>query len=242
MRAGLVIPAVVIRERHYTVPVAPETDITVDITGLAPGGDAVGRQRGGAAQGRVTFVPLAAPGEVVRAKVVRGKARVVWAELTAVETPSPARVVPPCPLFGRCGGCQWQHVDPAVQRQQKGAMVSRALGLEVGPAQAVGPEFGYRERARMASGFDETGAPALGFRARRSHAIVDVPACPLLSPAAAAALGPLRSPPPTWAWNRDRTCCCRRDPARIPPARRARSWWRWWVGTRCGRWWRPMAG
>ena len=126
MRAGLVksLPSSSL-SGHYTVPVAPDADILVEITALAPGGDGVGRQQGGEHDGRVTFVPLAAPGEVVRAKVVRGKARVVWAELTAVETPSPARVVPPCPLFGRCGGCQWQHVDPAVQRLPRRGQSSR---------------------------------------------------------------------------------------------------------------------
>jgi 23S rRNA (uracil1939-C5)-methyltransferase len=169
--------------------------VTVDITALAPGGDAVGRQRGGDADGRVTFVPLAAPGDVVKARLVRAQRRVAWAELAAVETRAAARVEPPCPLFGRCGGCQWQHVDLDVQRAQKGAIAARALRLDgamVGPARAAGPGFGYRERARLAVGVDERGVRAVGFRARRSHAVVDVAACPLLAPAAAAALPVVR--------------------------------------------------
>ena len=86
--------------------------ITVEIESLAPGGDAVGRQRGDASgqahpnDGRVTFVALAAPGERVRARVEREKGKVAWADLLAVERPGPARVEAPCPLFGRCGGCQ----------------------------------------------------------------------------------------------------------------------------------------
>jgi 23S rRNA (uracil1939-C5)-methyltransferase len=167
-------------------------DILIDITALAPGGDGVGRQLGGEQEGRVTFVPLTAPGDRVRVKIVREKARVAWAEVVAFEARSALRVEPACPLFGRCGGCQWQHVDVAEQRRQKGAFVSRALGIDVGAAEAVGPPFGYRERARLAAGFDERGAPALGFRARRSHAVVDVSACPLLAPAAADALPRLR--------------------------------------------------
>jgi 23S rRNA (uracil1939-C5)-methyltransferase len=172
---------------------SPTAAVTVEVTALAAGGDAVGRQRGGDADGRVTFVPLAAPGELVKARLVREQKRVAWAELVAVEAPSAARVPPPCPLFGRCGGCQWQHVDLETQRAQKGAIVSRALGVEVGAARAAGPPFGYRDRARLAVGRDEAGAPAIGFRARRSHAVVDVAACPLLSPAAAAALPAVRA-------------------------------------------------
>ncbi len=159
-------------------------EIRVEITGLAHGGDAVGRQQGGAADGRVTFVPLAAPGERVRARIVRAQPRVAWAELLEIERPGPGRVAPPCPLFGRCGGCQWQHVGAEEQRLAKGAAVSWALGIEVGAARAVGPPYGYRERARLTVGRGS----AIGFRARRSHEVIDVPACPLLAPSLARAL------------------------------------------------------
>jgi 23S rRNA (uracil1939-C5)-methyltransferase len=162
--------------------------ITVEVTGLAPGGDAVGRQRGGEADGRVVFVPLGAPGDRLRARTVREKARVAWAELVSVERASELRVEPPCPLFGRCGGCQWQHVTRAAQLHAKGAIVSRALGLELGPARAVGPGYGYRERARLVVGPRAAHGTTLGFHARRSSEVVDVPACPLLAPALAEAL------------------------------------------------------
>jgi 23S rRNA (uracil1939-C5)-methyltransferase len=179
-------------------------EVRVEITGLAPGGDAVGRQVGGSADGRVTFVPFAAPGEVVRAALVRQRARVAWADLLAVERSSPARVGPHCPLFGTCGGCQWQHVDDRIQRSSKGDIVARALGITLTEATAVGPSYGYRERVRLAvdrpasppthdvpgTAVSETidaGPPAaanvVGFRARRSHEVIDVPACPLLAPA-----------------------------------------------------------
>ncbi len=158
-------------------------EVRVEITGLAPGGDAVGRQLGGDTDGRITFVPLAAPGEIVRAQLVRQKSRVAWGELLEIERPSQARVTPPCPLFGRCGGCQWQHVDDRIQRSSKGDIVARALGINLTEASPVGPSYGYRERARFTVGFG-----GVGFHARRSHEIVDVPACPLLTPALNAAL------------------------------------------------------
>lgn len=178
--------------RRHATEGALGPEIEVEIAGLAPGGDAVGHQVGGAADGRATFVPFAAPGERVRARVVRGKARVAWAELVAVERSSPARVPPPCPLFGRCGGCQWQHVDEVTQRRAKGAIVGRALGVEIGEARAVGPVYGYRERARLAVGEGAAGR-VVGYRMRRSHAVLDVLSCPLLAPPLDAALPVLRA-------------------------------------------------
>ena len=162
----------------------PRDEIRVEITGLAPGGDAVGRQLGGAADGRVTFVPFAAPGELVKVRLVREKARAAWGELVEIERASQARVAPACPLFERCGGCQWQHVDDRIQRSAKGDIVARALGITLSEATPVGPSYGYRERARLAVGPQNT----LGFRARDSNEVVDVTTCPLLAPALDAAL------------------------------------------------------
>jgi len=173
-------------------------EITVEIDALAPGGDAVGRQRDPetaptAADGRATFVPLAAPGERVRARVVRAKERVAWAELVAVERPGPARVAPPCPIFGACGGCQWQHVGGEAQRAAKKAIVERALGaggpVDVGEVVAASAPFGYRDRAKLTVGPGGT----LGFHGRRSHDVVDAQACLLFGPELARALPALRA-------------------------------------------------
>src|SRR5882757_11016462 len=105
------------------MPRSGEKTVRLEITGLATGGEAVGRQIGGLHDGRVTFVPFAAPGEVVRARVVREKKRFAWAELEGVERPAEGRTAPLCPLFGRCGGCQWQHVTRSVQLAAKRRIV-----------------------------------------------------------------------------------------------------------------------
>jgi 23S rRNA (uracil1939-C5)-methyltransferase len=167
--------------------------VSVDIESLAPGGDAVGRQQGGqgaraADDGRVTFVPLAAPGERVRVRIEREKGKVAWGELTAIERPGPDRAPPPCPLFGTCGGCQWQHVTIEAQRAAKRAIVERALGVPVVEVVAASAPYGYRDRAKLAVG----AGGAFGFRARRSHDVVDVPACPLFGEELARALPALR--------------------------------------------------
>ncbi|HEY0710804.1 MAG TPA: TRAM domain-containing protein [Polyangia bacterium] len=185
-------------------PAAPgPSEILVEITGLAPGGDAVGRQVGGADDGRVTFVPYAAPGERVQVQLVRSKARVAWGEMLGIASaPSAARVTPPCPLFGSCGGCQWQHVDQGIQRSAKGDIVARALGVSLGEASPVGPAYGYRERTRLAVATEanvDGSAPAdagpvrVGYRARRSHEVLDVATCPLLAPTLDAALPVVRA-------------------------------------------------
>jgi 23S rRNA (uracil1939-C5)-methyltransferase len=184
-------------------------EVIVEITSLAFGGDAVGRQQRAAAapgdsdggdrdEGRAVFVPLAAPGERVRARLVREKARVAWGELAAIERAGPDRIAPACPLFGRCGGCQWQQVTIEAQLAAKRAIVERALGIAVDRVVSAGLPFGYRERAQLAVGAAAAGSgaggeKAVGFRARRSNDIVDVPACPLLSPALAAALPAARA-------------------------------------------------
>jgi 23S rRNA (uracil1939-C5)-methyltransferase len=169
-------------------------EVTIEIDGLAPGGDAVGRQRDptdavGPNDGRATFVPLAAPGERVRARLEREKGRVAWAELVAIERPSPDRVPPTCPLFGTCGGCQWQHVSIDVQRDAKRRIVERALATPIAATVPAGTAFGYRDRAKLTVG----AGGRLGFHARRSHEIIDVPACPLLGVELARALPALRT-------------------------------------------------
>jgi 23S rRNA (uracil1939-C5)-methyltransferase len=167
------------------------TEIVVEIASLAPGGDAVGRQRGGGAHdgdGRVTFVPLAAPGERVRVRITRAQGQVAWGELVAIESAGADRVDPPCALFGTCGGCQWQHVSMAAQHAAKRAIVQRALGIEIPPVIAASAPLGYRDRAKLA-----VAGGRVGFRARRSHTVVDVPSCPLFTPALAAVLPAVRA-------------------------------------------------
>jgi len=159
------------------------------VHGLATGGDAVGRQQGGAHDGRATFIPLAAPGDEVRARLLKEKARVAWAELVELRTASPLRVAPPCPYFGTCGGCQWQHVSLQAQRAAKREFVERALGAAVDELVAPSDSgYGYRDRARLT-----VQGGAVGFRARRSHDVVDIERCLLLGDEASRALEAVRA-------------------------------------------------
>jgi 23S rRNA (uracil1939-C5)-methyltransferase len=155
----------------------------LDITALAAGGDGVGRD----ANGRVTFVPRAAPGDRVAVRVVHATASFARAELVEVVAPGAARVTPVCPHFARgCGGCQWQHVVRAEQLAAKQAIVAGGLrklaGLRVHPIGDPAPALGWRRRARFHVERGRAGLYELGGRR-----VVPIDHCPQLEPALDAA-------------------------------------------------------
>lgn len=149
---------------------------------------------GGEGFARVDGKPVALdgaiPGERVRVERSDGH----WS-LVEVESPSPSRVTPPCPVFDRCGGCAWQHVSAEAQRDARIESVRRAMppalrGLEVAyVASPVG--YGYRGRARL-HWSSRGGRVSLGFFARGRHDVVDAPGCAVLAPALSDALPALR--------------------------------------------------
>jgi 23S rRNA (uracil1939-C5)-methyltransferase/tRNA (uracil-5-)-methyltransferase len=105
------------------------------------------------AGGWVVMVPFTLPGERVRARVFRNHKNFSEADLVRVITPAPERVAaPPCPLFGRCGGCQYQHLTYAAQLRWKQRQVAELLEHMAGITFPVAPvipsprEFGYRSK------------------------------------------------------------------------------------------------
>lgn len=154
---------------------------TIRIHGLAHGGAGVGRPAQG--EGPTWFVDGALPGELVEAEPEHHAKRWIRGHLLRVLEPSPSRVVPPCPLADVCGGCAWQHVDPATQGALKRDMLADQLRRVVDPdvvqVRYQGPPKVYRRRARMHYE-KENGALVLGFTASRSRRVIDVPQCPVL--------------------------------------------------------------
>ncbi|MGH3721085.1 MAG: class I SAM-dependent RNA methyltransferase [Pseudonocardiaceae bacterium] len=138
-------------------------------------------------EGRVVFVRHALPGERVQAVVTEDRGgSYCRADAVAVLEPAAGRVSPPCPASGPggCGGCDFQHVDPQVQRELKAQVVAEqlrriaGLNAEVTVQELPGGSLGWRTRTRLA--VDGTGQP--GFRVHRSHTVLPVPACPLAVP------------------------------------------------------------
>ncbi|MDB5103564.1 MAG: rRNA (uracil-5-)-methyltransferase RumA [Fibrobacteres bacterium] len=157
------------------IPTGPIRDLEITIDKLVPGGDGLARH-----EGKVIFVPMALPGEKVRVRLIESKKDFARAEISEILEPSPDRIKPPCPVFGRCGGCDWQHMDYPAQLRHKAAIVEDALRRTGGisfPGLAIeaGKPWRYRNRIQVHRGPGGEG----GFLARTSHAIVPITACPV---------------------------------------------------------------
>lgn len=139
---------------------------SLEVTGLAAGGDGVARH-----DGLVVFIPRTAPGDRVVADV-RLEGRVGRGRVVAVETPGAARVEPSCPHYAapdRCGGCQWQHVAIDAQRDAKQRMVQEAfarIGRRTVPLPAIHGGDGWRYRRTLTLAIRRAGGRAwAGLRA-----------------------------------------------------------------------------
>ena len=139
---------------------------------------------GGAGFGRVggkaCFVPLTAPGDQARIRIVKEKRSFLEGELLELIVASPLRVEPACPLFGSCGGCDWQHLPYPEQLQQKSEIfagslvrIGRVTGELLLPVAPSAKSLGYRSRIQLKLG-RANGAPTLGFFRSGSHQVVDV--------------------------------------------------------------------
>ncbi|MFP6656192.1 MAG: class I SAM-dependent RNA methyltransferase [Myxococcota bacterium] len=158
----------------------------VRITGMASGGEGVGRL----ADGRVVFVNGGLPGDLLEPTNWRLQKKSARADIGRLIESSPDRVEPKCPHFGSCGGCRWQHLRYSAQLEAKRAMVSDALerigGLAPMPdleIKASPDPYGYRARARLV---ESDGG--LGYRIRGSREIEKIQQCPVLTPASQDAL------------------------------------------------------
>ena len=156
----------------------------IEIQDLDPDGAGVGRL-----DGRVVFVPGLLPGERARIRLTEEKARYARGEVLELLQAAPLRVEPPCPVYGRCGGCSWQHVASPAQMALKTEIWRqqlRRLG-RVEPRELLPPvdlnSWGYRSRARL-----HWDGQHLGFRAAQSHTVVAIDDCLTLEPALAAQL------------------------------------------------------
>ncbi|MBN1142426.1 MAG: class I SAM-dependent RNA methyltransferase [Deltaproteobacteria bacterium] len=155
----------------------------LEIESLAYNGYGVGRW-----EGKVVFIPLTAPGDRVRFRILQEQKNLCFGEIAEMVAPSSQRRSPPCPVFGQCGGCHWQHLPYPIQVAWKESIFKDQLRRHGGVAEnafsaavAAPAEWGYRSRVQFKCRLTEKGFVA-GFFRRQSHFVIDIVGCPLADP------------------------------------------------------------
>ena len=167
----------------------------VAIKKMAFGGSGVGH-----IDGKVCFVPYTAPGDTVRVKIVAEKRSYLTGEMVELLEPSPDRVTPPCPVFGLCGGCNWQHMSSQAQSNAKQEIYTELLwrfgrieSNRIDPIVTAPESYGYRARMQFKVQL-KAGRLHLGFYRFGSHQVIDVPqTCAIASPSVNRVFAVLRS-------------------------------------------------
>ena len=152
--------------------------ITLSLTSWGRLGEAMAEY-----QGWDVFVFGGIPGEMVVAEIIRIQRKYLAAGVVELLQASELRVEPPCPYYGECTGCQWQHLDYSAQLIVKKSRVVDALervgGLSHQPVAEVIPspdQYGYRNHARFTVG----PAGSLGFVNRETRRFVAIDRCMLM--------------------------------------------------------------
>ncbi|MBS7820967.1 23S rRNA (uracil(1939)-C(5))-methyltransferase RlmD [Wohlfahrtiimonas chitiniclastica] len=153
------------------------TDITHDGRGVAH------------VEGKVVFVNGALPDEVVMAQYVKSRKDYDEAKTIEVLKASPDRVAPICDVFGTCGGCSLQHLDPEKQiyfkAKQLASNLKKQAKLDFDVAEQMpplrSPSEHYRYKARLGVKYVAKKEKVLvGFREKFAPFIVDMASCPVL--------------------------------------------------------------
>lgn len=132
------------------------------------------------------FVPMTVPGDEIECRITKKHKGFADGVATRILRPSPNRTTPKCEYFGRCGGCQWQHMDYACQILWKQIIVEEQLrrigkirNPNVLPTIPSPKVWNYRNRVKMHR--DKSGRT--GFYAPSSHELVEIGDCLLVEEA-----------------------------------------------------------
>lgn len=150
--------------------------VELKIEDVAFGGKGVAREKG-----KAVFVPFTIAGEKVSAQIVREKKQFAEAEIVDLKEASPHRDKPPCPYFGHCGGCVYQHIDYehqlAIKFRQVRDVLQRIGKLKDIPMRPIIPsplDYAYRNRITV-----HAQEGVIGFYRRDSHRLIDIERCPI---------------------------------------------------------------
>lgn len=171
-----------------------KNDAVVTIERMAFGGAGFGHL-----DGKACFVPFAAPGDTVRIGIKVEKRSYLEGELLEILSPSAQRATPVCPVFGKCGGCNWQHITYDAQVAAKGEVFAELLWRagrvereRIMPVLPSPEPFGYRSRVQLKLR-SVAGEMQMGFYRAGSHFVVNIPdMCPIAHPHVNRIIGRLR--------------------------------------------------
>jgi len=156
-----------------------EIEFELRVTDLSRGGAGVSRDP----SGRVVFIPFSAPGDRLKVRILEQNKRFARGEILEIIEPSAFRQKPRCPVFGQCGGCQWQHLTYELQWQTKVKGVLQALkrvkvelpeNLEQIPAERI---WEYRNRIQLRGEGSQ-----MGYYRSQSRDLVPVNRCDIARP------------------------------------------------------------
>ena len=156
---------------------------TLNLTGYTADGMGVARL-----EGRVVFVPRVIQGERWNVRLEKVNKNVVWGRGTELLLSSPERIQPDCPLYGKCGGCQFRHMTYAEELRAKGQRIADALErvghvkLDLPPVLGAEDPDRYRNKVQFPVAEGRRGL-SVGWYRPRSHDVLDAPDC-LLQPQA----------------------------------------------------------
>lgn len=131
--------------------------------------------------GKVCFVPLTATGDTARIRIKTEKKSYIEGAVIEIMEPSTLRTTPKCPVFGTCGGCDWQHIEYSAQLKAKEDIFAEILWRtarvereRIGPIAGAGDPYGYRSRVQLKMRYAQ-GENHIGFFMPGSHYVIDIP-------------------------------------------------------------------
>lgn len=150
--------------------------LKVKIEKLITGGAGLARS-----EGKVVFVDYSAPGDELEILIYESKSSFSRGKILNIIHPSPLRAKPRCEVFGRCGGCQWQHINYDAQIDAKQNILSEVISrflpdekLALEPFVKSPQQYQYRNRIQVRS---EQGQ--VGYYEKKSHDLVSISRCPI---------------------------------------------------------------
>lgn len=164
--------------------------IEVRIEKLVYGGEGLAHH-----EGHTVFAPFVLPDESVSIEPVETRKKFIRGRVAEIKTPSADRAVAPCPYFGVCGGCNYQHIPYELQLKYK-AEILRETFSRLGRLQWDGPitphaspPFGYRNRVQWKIALNQSGVRDIGYFQAGSQKLCAIRQCPIASPRLNDALG-----------------------------------------------------